>query len=428
MAYREYRKARPTPYGKLTDPQAEPLMNALRSRGLKVAVASSSAAPDIMKMLTEGGLKAMVDFAFSGEDCAAHKPAPDIYLKALEGTWADGRQGHCGGGFSHGHRLRKGGRPEGAGTEAPPRRAAGPVRRRLHHHPADGCKGASGLRWKRSRTVCAKPDPGTAVERRTLFLLLNLSLIICAAALNFYCAPNHFVFGGTIGLSIVLATCFPALSVSTFMWITNAVLDVLGCVFLGIKTMGWTLYSSLHAQLLFQYVRKLFPMSRPLTDDTLLELCFAVALPALASGIVFNIGASTGGTEIVAMILHKYIKVEIGRAILLSDIGTVLFAVCIYGPQTGMYCVLGLIGRSTIVDTAIESLNLRKVCTVITSRPEPIRRFVTETLGRTATQQDATGVYTGEPRTMIMVALTRRQAGLLRDFLRREDPEAFDHR
>ena len=74
----------PHPYGKLTDPQAEPLMNALRSRGLKVAVASSSAAPDIMKMLTEGGLKAMVDFAFSGEDCAAHKPAPDIYLKALK--------------------------------------------------------------------------------------------------------------------------------------------------------------------------------------------------------------------------------------------------------------------------------------------------------------------------------------------------------
>ena len=223
----------------------------------------------------------------------------------------------------------------------------------------------------------------------------------------------------------VLVTCFPALSVSTFMWITNAVLDVLGCVFLGIKTMGWTLYSSFMLSFYSSMCEKLFPMSQPLTDDTLLELCFAVALPALASGIVFNIGASTGGTEIVAMILHKYIKVEIGRALLLSDIGTVLFAACIYGPQTGMYCVLGLIGRSTIVDTAIESLNLRKVCTVITSRPESIRRFVTETLGRTATQQNATGVYTGEPRTMIMVALTRRQAGLLRDFLRREDPEAF---
>ena len=135
------------------------------------------------------------------------------------------------------------------------------------------------------------------------FLLLNLSLIICAAALNFYCAPNHFVFGGTTGLSIVLATCFPALSVSTFMWITNAVLDVLGCVFLGIKTMGWTLYSSFMLSFYSSMCEKLFPMSRPLTDDTLLELCFAVALPAIASGIVFNIGASTGGTEIVAMIL-----------------------------------------------------------------------------------------------------------------------------
>ena len=216
-----------------------------------------------------------------------------------------------------------------------------------------------------------KLTPAQLWSGARFFLLLNLGLIIYAVALNFYCAPNHFVFGGTTGLSIVLATCFPALSVSTFMWITNAVLDVLGCVFLGIKTMGWTLYSSFMLSFYSSMCEKMFPVSQPLTDDTLLELCFAVALPAIASGIVFNIGASTGGTEIVAMILHKYIKVEIGRALLLSDIGTVLFAAYLYGPQTGMYCVLGLIGRSTIVDTAIESLNLRKVCTVITSRPEP---------------------------------------------------------
>ena len=174
--------------------------------------------------------------------------------------------------------------------------------------------------------LCKNLTPAQLWSGARFFLLLNLSLIICAAALNFYCAPNHFVFGGTTGLSVVLATCFPALSVSTFMWITNAVLDVLGCVFLGIKAMGWTLYSSFMLSFYSSMCEKLFPMSQPLTDDTLLELCFAVALPALASGIVFNIGASTGGTEIVAMILHKYIKVEIGRALLLSDIGTALFA------------------------------------------------------------------------------------------------------
>ena len=118
--------------------------------------------------------------------------------------------------------------------------------------------------------------------------------------------------------------------------ITNAVLDVLGCIFLGIKTMGWTLYYSFMLSFYSSMCEKLFPVSQPLTDDTLLELFFAVALPAIASGIVFNIGASTGGTEIVAMILHKYTKVEIGRALLLSDIGTVLFAAYLYGPQTGI--------------------------------------------------------------------------------------------
>lgn len=243
--------------------------------------------------------------------------------------------------------------------------------------------------------------------------------------LNFYCAPNHFVFGGTTGLSIVLSTCFPALSVGTFMWIANAVLDVLGCVFLGIKTMGWTLYSSVMLSFYSSVCEKLFPMSRPLTDDTLLELCFAVLLPAIASGIVFNIGASTGGTEILGLILHKYAKLGIGCSMFFCELGIVLFAAWLYGPHTGMYCVLGLLGQSTVLDTAIESLNLRKVCTVITTKPEPIKKFITATLDRTATQQDATGVYTGEPRTLIMVALTRRQAGLLRDFLRREDPEAF---
>lgn len=91
MAYREYRVQHPTPFGKLTDPQAGSLMAALHSRGVKVAVASSSAARAIMQMLTEGGLTPLVDAAFSGENCAAHKPAPDIYLKALNalGVTAD---------------------------------------------------------------------------------------------------------------------------------------------------------------------------------------------------------------------------------------------------------------------------------------------------------------------------------------------------
>ena len=173
-----------------------------------------------------------------------------------------------------------------------------------------------------------------------------------------YCAPNHFVFGGTTGLSVVLATCFPALSVSTFMWITNAVLDVLGCVFLGIKAMGWTLYSSFMLSFYSSMCEKLFPMSQPLTDDTLLELCFAVALPALASGIVFNIGASTGGTEMVADLSPRPSRWRSAGLFCSAISARCCLRLAFTARRPGCTACWGLIGRSTIVDTAIESLNL----------------------------------------------------------------------
>lgn len=106
-----------------------------------------------------------------------------------------------------------------------------------------------------------------------------------------------------------------------------------------------------------------------MTGDMWLDLCFAVILPALGSAIVFDIGASTGGTDILAMILKRRTTLEIGRALLLVDIGIVTIAAFLYGPRVGLYCVLGLFAKTLVVDKAIESIHLRKVCTVICSEP-----------------------------------------------------------
>ena len=103
--------------------------------------------------------------------------------------------------------------------------------------------------------------------------------------------------------------------------------------------------------------------------------------------MVFNVGASTGGTDIVAMILHKYTSLEIGRALLVSDLGIVLIAAYLYGAQTGLYCILGMILKCTVVDSAIESLNLRKVCTIISKYPEQVEEFIINDLHRSATEQ-----------------------------------------
>lgn len=268
-------------------------------------------------------------------------------------------------------------------------------------------------------------SPVNARKNINFFLLLNAGLFVTAAGIHLFKTPNHFAFGGTSGLSIILSTLFPSLPVGTFMWIVNAVLVILGFIFLGAKAMGWTIYSSFAISFYVSLCEIVYPMQGPLTKDNMLELCFAVILPAVGSAVVFNIGASTGGTDIVAMILNKYTSLEIGRALMVSDLGIVLVAAYLYGPQTGLYCILGMILKSTVVDSAIESLNLRKVCTVVTQNPDPVRAFIVQKLNRSATEQLASGAYTHEQTHVLMTVLTRHQAAMLRNFLRATDPHAF---
>ena len=127
------------------------------------------------------------------------------------------------------------------------------------------------------------------------FALLNLGLVLTAVGIVYFKNPNHFAFGGTSGLSILLADLFPRINVGGFMWIINLVLVVLGFIFLGIKCMGWTIYSSFALSFFVSCCEWLYPSGVSLSGDAMLDLVFAVFLPALGSAIVFDIGASTGG-------------------------------------------------------------------------------------------------------------------------------------
>ena len=257
------------------------------------------------------------------------------------------------------------------------------------------------------------------------FALLNLGLIATAAGIALFKTPNHFAFGGTSGLSIVLATLFPRFNVGAFMWVVNAVLVVLGFIFLGIRSMGWTIYSSFALSFYVSAFEWAVPLREPLTNDVFLELCYAVILSAVGAAIVFNIGASTGGTDIVAMILNKYTSMPVGRALMVSDLGIVLAGAYLYGPATGLYCILGMILKSTVADSAIEGINLRKVCTVVTSHPEPVRDFIVNELHRSATMEQAQGAYTHEEKWVLVTVLTRGQAQKLRLFVHSLDEHAF---
>ena len=145
----------------------------------------------------------------------------------------------------------------------------------------------------------------------------------------------------------------------------------------------------------------------------------------LEGKVCADIGASTGGTDIVAMILNKYTSMPVGRALMVSDLGIVLAGAYLYGPATGLYCILGMILKSTVADSAIESINMRKVCTVVTSNPEPVRDFIVNDLHRSATMEHAEGAYTHDKKWVLTTVLTRGQAQKLRLHVRGLDDHAF---
>ena len=263
------------------------------------------------------------------------------------------------------------------------------------------------------------------LKNLNFFCELNLGLILTAVGIVYFKNPNHFAFGGTSGLSILLADLFPRINVGGFMWIINLILVVLGFVFLGIKTMGWTIYSSFALSFFVSACEWLYPVNVSMSGDAMLDLVFAVFLPALGAAIVFDIGASTGGTDIVALILAKYTSMEIGRALMVSDILIVLAAAWRFGMGTGLYCILGLIGKSFVVDGAIENIRLRKVCTIVTANPQPILDFIIKEMNRSATVEKAYGAYTHHELSVLVTVLTRRQALQLRNFLRENDPHSF---
>lgn len=125
------------------------------------------------------------------------------------------------------------------------------------------------------------------------------------------------------------------------------------------------------------------------------------------------------------MILKRRTTLEIGRALLLVDIGIVTIAAFLYGPRVGLYCVLGLFAKTLVVDKAIESIHLRKVCTIICSEPLKVEEFIVKHLNRTATISRGYGAFSGKCVTVIMSVLSRREAVQLRRYAREVDPGAF---
>ncbi len=254
--------------------------------------------------------------------------------------------------------------------------------------------------------------------------ILTLSTLIMAAGIYLFRFPNNFSFGGVTGIAVVLAAIFP-ISASGVTFVMNIGLLVLGLIVLGRGFGIKTIYVTVLLSGTLGAAERLFPMSAPLTDEPLLELVFAIVVPAIASAVFFNMDASSGGTDIIAMILTKYTKLNITTTLMLADVVVAISAFFIFDTETGLYSVCGLLAKSLVIDSVIENINLCKVFTIICDAPEPISDFILNRLHRGVTTYKAMGGYKKEEKTVIITIMRRSQAIELRNFIRVNEPGAF---
>lgn len=264
------------------------------------------------------------------------------------------------------------------------------------------------------------------MQKRTKeFLLINVGLILVGIGICIFKIPNHFATGGVSGLSIIANSFFPKIDVGPMMLIINIILMIVGFFFLGKDFGSKTVYSSFALSGIVWAIQKIFPLHGPLTNDMMLELIFSIILPAVGSAIVFNCNASTGGTDIVAKIISKLTRLDIGKTLLLSDFLIAAGAGAVFGIKIGLYSILGLIIKAFVIDLVIEGLNISKQIVIISSKPDEIKTYIVSQLHRGATIYKAEGAFTHKPEEVITTVLSRRQAIKLRNFIRSVDRSAF---
>ena len=257
------------------------------------------------------------------------------------------------------------------------------------------------------------------------YVLITLSISIMSVGVYFFKFPNNFVFGGVTGTAALVAKLTP-MSASAFSSAANLVLLVVGLIFLGKEFAMTTGYATFVMSVELMVFEKLCPLSGPLSDQPMLDLLFAIALPAIASALLFNVGASSGGTDIIALIVEKYTHIHsIAVALFITDLFMVIAACFVFDLYTALYSFVGLTVKSLVIDAVLEKIKMCKAILIVCDEKKPICDFVMRKLMRGATYTPCFGAYTDKPHYIIYPPLPRHEADQLQEFIHKEHLNAF---
>lgn len=258
----------------------------------------------------------------------------------------------------------------------------------------------------------------------TEYLFIFFGTVLLTAGVYFFKIPNGFSTGGVSGIGTLLGKITP-FTPATLISVINLICLLLGFLVLGKETGIRTVYSSLLFSGLTQILELACPIEKPLTDQPFLELVYAMLLTSIGSAIIFHCSASSGGTDIIALILKKYTSLNVGKALLCVDFLIAASSFFVFGMKVGLFSLLGLFSKAYIVDGVIENMNSCKYFLIITTHPDEISDFILKNLHHGATLVNATGAYTHDNKTALHTVCKRIEAIRLQKEVRRVDPSAF---
>ena len=255
--------------------------------------------------------------------------------------------------------------------------------------------------------------------------IITISIFIMAVGIYFFKFPNNFCFGGVTGAATLVAKV-TTLSTGGFTMSANLVLLAVAWLAVDRTFALRTAYASILLSLLLMFFQWIYPMDKPLSDEPILELLFAIALPAIGTALLFQTDASSGGTDILAMVLKKYAHLrDTGLALFLTDLVMIIAACFVFDIKTALYSFVGLTVKSFMIDDIIQSMTLCKSITIVCTDVEPIRNFIVQELHKGATILEARGGYTDSQKYVVLTTLTRRQAEQLRSYIHEKQLDAF---
>ena len=256
------------------------------------------------------------------------------------------------------------------------------------------------------------------------YVMITLGTLIAAAAIYFFMVPSHVTVGSISGLVIVL-TNFVPLSVSALTMILNVVLLIFGFVTIGREFGGKTIYTSVLLPVFLGIFERLFPNQQSLTGDPFLDMIGYVFVVSLGMAILFNLNASSGGLDIIAKFLNKYLHIDLGQAISAAGICAALSSALVYDSKIVFLSLLGTYLNGLILDHFILGFHARKRVCIISRRPEAVLSFLLREMHCGATLYESEGAYDRKKRTEIITILDRASYAKLINRLYRIDPEAF---